>query len=95
MATLTPDDERHGTPNGYSNFGCRCEACVTANSAYQLPMAHTRRRGGLPPGDRRHGSDNGYTNYGCRCDECRVGRRQAAQRRRGTISRVDTGDIAA
>jgi hypothetical protein len=97
MATrvLPADDDRHGTPNGYSNWGCRCEACVEANSAYQLPMAHTRRGKGLPEGDRRHGSDNGYTNYGCRCEDCKTGRRTAAQRRRGTASRVDTGDIAA
>lgn len=80
--TLPWHDTRHGSPNGYSNFRCRCENCVTANSAYQLPMAHTRRSKGLPPGDRRHGTDNGYTNYGCRCEECKRGRREAAWRSR-------------
>lgn len=24
---LAPDDPRHGTLNGYNNFGCRCEPC--------------------------------------------------------------------
>lgn len=24
---LAPDDPRHGTLNGYTNFGCRCEPC--------------------------------------------------------------------
>jgi hypothetical protein len=29
------DDPRHGTQNGYSNLGCRCEACRVASNAYQ------------------------------------------------------------
>lgn len=27
---LTPSDERHGTHNGYDNFGCRCDECTLA-----------------------------------------------------------------
>lgn len=30
---LDAGDERHGTRNGYDNFGCRCEACKAAKSA--------------------------------------------------------------
>jgi hypothetical protein len=26
---LPADDERHGTLNGYNNYGCRCEKCST------------------------------------------------------------------
>lgn len=25
-----PDDPRHGTPSGYTNYGCRCLACRQA-----------------------------------------------------------------
>ena len=36
---LPPGDPRHGTLNGYANWGCRCEACYRvkseANAAYQ------------------------------------------------------------
>ena len=27
---LAPGDERHGTSNGYRNWGCRCQPCVGA-----------------------------------------------------------------
>lgn len=33
-AGLAPDDPRHGTPNGYNNFGCRCGPCRTAWNEY-------------------------------------------------------------
>jgi hypothetical protein len=36
-----PDDERHGTPNGYNNLGCRCTPCTAANTEYHL--AYMRR----------------------------------------------------
>lgn len=29
---LTPDDPRHGTSNGYGNWGCRCHPCTDANT---------------------------------------------------------------
>lgn len=28
-------DPRHGTANGYNNWGCRCDACRRANTVYQ------------------------------------------------------------
>lgn len=31
--TLAPDDPRHGTANGYRNYGCRCEPCRQARAA--------------------------------------------------------------
>ena len=30
---LAPDDPRHGTNNGYQNYGCRCQPCKTAHAA--------------------------------------------------------------
>lgn len=43
---LYPDDPKHGTNNGYINYGCRCERCVKAASEYRK-----RRR-------ERHGQDS-------------------------------------
>lgn len=31
---LEPEDPRHGTPNFYSNFGCHCDRCRSAWTAY-------------------------------------------------------------
>jgi hypothetical protein len=41
MSGLAPDDPRHGTTNGYGNYGCRCEACCRANTE---AMRDYRRR---------------------------------------------------
>lgn len=30
---MTPDDPRHGTPNGYTNQKCRCRPCTDAWAA--------------------------------------------------------------
>lgn len=32
---LAPDDPRHGTLNGYTNYGCRCEPCSIAGTKDQ------------------------------------------------------------
>jgi hypothetical protein len=34
--SIEPGDgnSRHGTYNGYQNYGCRCDACRAANTAY-------------------------------------------------------------
>lgn len=40
--SLPRNDPRHGTPNGYSNHGCRCHACGAAQTAY----ARERKIGG-------------------------------------------------
>lgn len=29
-----PDDQRHGTANGYVNYGCRCDKCRQAWTEY-------------------------------------------------------------
>ena len=38
---LPADDARHGTDNGYSNYGCRCTPCVAAHADYRA--AATKR----------------------------------------------------
>jgi hypothetical protein len=47
---VTPDDPRHGTPNGYSNHACRCDRCRHAWTESQRPysLAYRRRRGDRP-----------------------------------------------
>lgn len=30
---LPPHDHRHGTQNGYGNYGCRCDQCKAAHHA--------------------------------------------------------------
>jgi len=85
-AQLLPGDHRHGTVNGYTNYGCRCERCSEANSDYQNPKAKARREAGLEEGDPRHGSDNGYTNYNCRCDLCVRARSDLVASRRTAVS---------
>jgi len=39
MSNLPPNDPRHGTINGYSTLGCRCDRCRAAGTA-----ASKRRR---------------------------------------------------
>lgn len=80
--TLAASDPRHGTNNGYNNYGCRCEPCVKAGRAYQ---AARRRAQGTPTRQevnesrKQHGWSR-YKNGGCRCDVCRAA--AAAQKRR-------------
>lgn len=45
-AGLGPGDERHGTANGYLNYGCRCESCKNAGALYNSAQARRRRRFG-------------------------------------------------
>lgn len=64
---MTPDDPRHGTASGYTNYGCRCDECRAANT--EQKRRWKARQTPLPAGDWRHGTD-GYSNYRCRCDIC-------------------------
>ncbi|SEB81049.1 hypothetical protein SAMN04489807_2108 [Microbacterium hydrocarbonoxydans] len=67
-APLAEGDARHGTPNGYRNYRCRCEPC---SEAHRLDKARRRQEG--PKGTRQpaqHGTLSKYTG-GCRCDDCR------------------------
>jgi hypothetical protein len=40
---LAENDPRHGTPNGYKNCGCRCDACRAANAAEQRKFQAGKR----------------------------------------------------
>jgi hypothetical protein len=57
---------KHGTPNAYVNYGCRCAECRAANAARQ---ADARRRRAAT-GSMRHGKVSTYDNYLCRCAKC-------------------------
>lgn len=65
-----PDDPRHGTPNGYGNLGCRCDACKEANREDHARYMERVRRTGELANKGEHGSSYRY-DVGCRCDECR------------------------
>lgn len=73
----------HGTPNGYVNWGCKCEDCKAAMALYQSGW-----RQGLtetPFSEVPHGTPTGYKNYKCRCYKCRFDAswRKAELRERG------------
>ena len=73
-----PMDLRHGTVNGYVNYGCRCDKCKAASS-----RRHKQRvEEGLSETDPRHGTESGYLNWGCRCESCKAGHSAAAKKRR-------------
>lgn len=73
MKTLTPGDPRHGTPNGYVNYGCRCESCKAAASVAQKRIKAALRSRPIP--SYVHGTVNGYKTYKCKCDACRAAHR--------------------
>lgn len=67
---MLPDDQRHGTANGYSNLGCRCGECRAAKATDQRAQNAARARRGLPESDLRHGKASTYMNWRCRCQAC-------------------------
>jgi hypothetical protein len=75
------DDPRHGTYNGYSNLGCRCDDCKAANVAKMMENRE-RRQKSIDPSDPRHGTATFYFNYGCRCDDCKTANTEYAAKRR-------------
>lgn len=38
-----PNDKRHGTHNGYANYGCRCDKCKARESEYRRAWHASRR----------------------------------------------------
>jgi hypothetical protein len=48
---LSPDDPRHGTLNGYANYGCRCDRCKAVNA-----QRGRRERANAPQSDQHDGS---------------------------------------
>ena len=83
----------HGTPGGYSSYGCRCPLCRQANNErcqrYRdanrdkvneyAAKVRARLRETEPP---RHGTCHAYANYGCRCPLCREAQREYHRKRR-------------
>ena len=59
------DEPWHGTPGGYTNHHCRCQACTAAN-AKRMNSWRERHFGLEPP----HHGEYGYNAYGCRCAVC-------------------------
>lgn len=70
-AGLPQDDPRHGTTNGYFNYGCRCEPCRIAGNKSTRDTRQFRKTVVLPPSDRRHGTTHGYVEWSCRCARCK------------------------
>lgn len=79
---------KHGLSR-YSNHGCRCDVCTTA----QRESIRARRRlyrsqrelingRWVSPTVPVHGTDNGYTNYGCRCEDCVKKHRETRNKQR-------------
>jgi hypothetical protein len=66
---MKDDDPRHGTPNGYGNLGCRCDACRAAHAINHAAYMKRKRESGEIVGS--HGSSVAYDS-GCRCDVCRL-----------------------
>ena len=92
--------EYHGTVNGYSNYGCRCDLCKRAGS--QSNKLQKSRRIAIPKDGTEwyHGTHNGYHNWGCRCEPChqafKIEQRQAAVRyrkRQGFLTREEKRQI--
>src|SRR5512146_1820006 len=92
--TLAPDDQRHGTTNGYNNLGCRCDRCRAAWTEYYVEWTHRTSRHlsrenyrallvSQPPPP--HGTESRYSR-GCRCDKCRRASANARYRRRVAAS---------
>ncbi|TYL50059.1 hypothetical protein FXB39_10360 [Nocardioides sp. BGMRC 2183] len=76
---LPPDDPRHGTTNGYGNWGCRCDPCREANRKnHQAYVERVRGTGQLTGEGVTHGTAYRYQ-MGCRCEECREARNKKSR----------------
>lgn len=72
---------KHGM-SGYTNYGCRCDICRAAATAYRRKRTAERRL--LLAADPTlvpHGRASTYGNWGCRCDPCRAAWRDASRTR--------------
>lgn len=66
----TPEDcpeHIHGTPSGYSYYGCRCDVCRRGNRERHRRMREDRQQ---RLHEAPHGTPGGYVNWGCRCGDC-------------------------
>ena len=66
-----PDAGDHGSTNGYTNQGCRCQPCRDANNAYyQKRSAERAELIVKDPSLAPHDNESTYKNWGCRCRPC-------------------------
>lgn len=84
---------KHGTNSTYTTYGCRCDECKRAATAYHAGLRE-RKRAAITPDDPRHGTGGFYTNHGCRCDDCREAVRQAGADRRAAFAQAMAGQDA-
>jgi hypothetical protein len=68
----------HGKSSGYTNGGCRCDACSEAQRVYYAAWRAAKR----PQDATEHGYEQTYNDYKCRCDACRAAATAARRRRR-------------
>lgn len=61
--------EMHGRISGWNYYGCTCDVCRTAKSAYNKKSRKRRVAASTPK--HVHGTVNGYQQYNCRCERCR------------------------
>lgn len=88
-------DPRHGTENGYRNWGCRCSRCRTAHAEYTAHEVEKRRALRVNDGSGtmiavgiEHGGKWSYRNHRCECGPCRSAHRdQVAEYRRRKAER--------
>lgn len=80
---------QHGTSNGYTNYGCRCEDCKTAHAT--TTRERKAARPPLAPDDPRHGLRSSYGNHKCRCDLCRAANTASAREYRERTERTEGG----
>lgn len=66
--TCSPDCPTKESGGCYSNHGCRCQVCKTANTRRVQKRRHERAYEEVPQD--KHGRDSTYVNWGCRCDPC-------------------------
>jgi hypothetical protein len=86
VTTLAPDDHRHGTTNGYSNWKCKCPLCRRAWADYVAVRARERRREAMGNYNSSvHGQLRTY-NKGCLCGRCQ----EAFEQRQQDIKAVRT-----
>lgn len=73
-----------GSGSGYSNYGCRCEACVLAHRARVRRRREERKAEGVAAFV-QHGL-SAYTNWGCRCFTCTEANKMRSRGRRKEVS---------
>ena len=67
---------KHGTPSGYSYWGCRCAPCTSAINRHVRAWSDEQLDKAVMVDGRRyvahapHGTTSGYSSYRCQCDPC-------------------------